>query len=234
MYNHKTISVIFPAYNEKQNITRAVASFKKLGFIDEILVIDNNSTDGTAKLARQAGARVVKELNQGYGYALKRGMVEALGDYVVLCEPDGTFFAHDVIRLLQVSTQYDAVFGTRTNLHFIRKRANMGWFLRGGNICLAKIMQVLYDSPCSLSDCGCTYRVMSKKVVRATIPHLRVGGSYFLSELTVLILREGFSVIEIPVHYGERIGVSKITGSLKRAIIVGLQMLRVIVLYKFH
>lgn len=233
MYKNKKISVIFPAYNEEDNIAAAILDFKKLKIIDEILVVDNNSKDKTANIARSKKAKVIKESKQGYGYALRRGLKEAKGDYVVLCEPDGTFIASDLKKLLRKIEDYDLVMGTRTNYKFIGKKANMSGPLRIGNLVLAKIMQILYQPTCSLSDCGCTFRIIKNKSLKLIFPKFSVGGSYFLSEFTVLSFLAGLSVIEIPVHYRERVGESKITGSLKRSVIVGLQMLKVVITYRF-
>lgn len=233
MYKNKKISVIFPAFNEEENIVNAISDFKRLKIIDEILVVDNNSKDKTNKIAKSKKARVVKEIKQGYGFALRRGLKEAKGDLIVLCEPDGTFLAKDLMKLLKYTEKYDLVIGTRTNTKFIGKKANMKGALRLGNITLAKIMQILYRPAVSLSDSGCTFRIINKKSLKLIYPKLSVGGSFFLSEFTVLSLLSNLSVKEIPVHYRERVGESKITGSLKKSIIVGLQMFRIIVTYRF-
>ena len=91
MYGAKSVSIVFPAYNEGDNIRRAVEEFAIPGVVDEVVVIDNNSRDATATEAAAGGARVVRETRQGYGYALQRGLREATGDLVILAEPDGTF-----------------------------------------------------------------------------------------------------------------------------------------------
>ena len=91
MYGSKTVSVVFPAYNEGDNIRRAVEDFFLTGVVDEIVVVDNNSRDATASEAAAARARVVCETKQGYGHALRRGLREATGDLIIMAEPDGTF-----------------------------------------------------------------------------------------------------------------------------------------------
>jgi glycosyltransferase involved in cell wall biosynthesis len=78
----KSVSVVFPAYNEAANIARAVREFLAVPAVDEVVVVDNNSKDGTGDLAREAGARVILETKQGYGNALQRGLREASGDYL--------------------------------------------------------------------------------------------------------------------------------------------------------
>lgn len=233
MYKNKKISVVFPAYNEEENIANAILDFKKLKIIDEILVIDNNSKDRTSKIAKLKKAKVIKETKQGYGYALRRGLKEAKGELIVLCEPDGTFLAKDLLKLLKHTKKYDLVIGTRTNKQYVGKNANMKGALRLGNVLLARFMQVLYRPSVSLTDCGCTYRIIKKKSLKLIYPKFSVGGSFFLSEFTVLSLLNGLSVIELPVSYRERVGESKITGSLRKSIVVGLEMFKIIATYRF-
>lgn len=231
MWFHKKVSVIFPAYNEQENINEAVGDFLGTGIVDELIVVDNNSRDKTAKLARSAGAKVVTEKNQGYGFALQRGLKETNGDLCILAEPDGTFRGMDIIKLLLYSDKFDLVLGTRTKKELINKGANMGIILRFGNILIAKFMQFLFDMP-SLSDCGCTLRVVNRKLLRKIGSKLTVGGSYFLPEMVILSKLSGAKIIEIPVNYQKRKGESKITGSFKRALIVGFRMVLLIIAYK--
>lgn len=152
---------MLPAYNEEPNLARAVAEFKALPIVDEILVVDNNSRDRTAELAAAAGARVVSETRQGYGHALRRGLREASGGLIVLCEPDGTFLARDIHKLLAYSEDFDLVLGMRTTRELLWREADMGWFLRVGNVAVARLLQLLFSGP-SLSDCGCTFRLIKR------------------------------------------------------------------------
>lgn len=227
----KRVSVVFPAYNEAANIARAVRDFLAIPAVDEVVVVDNNSRDGTGDLARAAGARVVRESRQGYGYALQRGLREAAGDYIILAEPDGTFVAKDVVKLLAYADEFDMVMGTRTTRELIWDQANMGWFLRVGNWAVAKLLQVLFDGP-SLSDCGCTLRLVRREALATIVDRLTVGGSHFLPEMVVLALLAGLRVIEVPVNYRGRVGESKITGSRLTALRVGSRMIGLILDYR--
>lgn len=231
MYKGKKVSLVFPAYNEDENIGAAIKDFQSVKLVDEIIVVDNNSRDKTSRIAKKAGAKVVLETNQGYGFALRRGLKEARGDLIVLCEPDATFSAEDLPKLLSLTDEYDLVMGTRTNIQYIRNGANMGHFLRFGNKSVAKFMQLLYGIP-NLSDCGCTFRVFHKPILKRINPYFNVGSSHFLPESVILTKLAGGKIIEIPVHYGKRIGESKITGSFKKTVKVGLNMLGVILKYK--
>ena len=232
MYKGKKISLVFPAFNEEENIGRAISDFRALRVVDEIIVVDNNSKDKTSKIAVRKKAKVIKENKQGYGFALRRGLSEAKGDYIALCEPDGTFVAKDLLKLLERMDNYDIVMGSRTNKKYIFYNANMGGLLRLGNIALAKVIQILYRPSCYISDCGCTFRVIKKPIVAKLLPKFTVGGSHFLAEFLVIALLSRFNILEIPVRYRKRIGKSKITGSLKKSIIVGFQMLKITLKYR--
>ena len=235
MWKEKTITLVFPAYNEAQNISSAIKEFLVLvgengrPLVDEILVVDNNSEDGTQDIAKAAGARVVSETKQGYGNALQRGLSEARGELVVLAEPDGTFVATDIFKLLVYSDEFEMVCGTRTTRELIWTEANMGWFLRLGNLLVAKLMEVLYGMS-SISDCGCTFRVISKCGIERIRPNLYVGGSHFLPNMLIAAQITRLRFIEVPLNYRGRVGQSKITGTWLGTLRTGLNMIKIILL----
>jgi glycosyltransferase involved in cell wall biosynthesis len=206
VWNNRKISVILPAYNEEPNIAAAVAAFRALSLADEIIVVDNNSSDRTAQKALGAGARVVPEPRQGFGCALRRGMAEAEGDLLVLCEPDGTFEARDLHKLLSYSDDFDRVLGTRTTQGRIWKGANRKPSLRLGNLAVAKLLELFFGGP-SLSDCGCTFRLLTRRAYQTIGRHLTVEGSHFLPEMVIYGLVRRLRIIEIPVNYRGRIGI---------------------------
>jgi glycosyltransferase involved in cell wall biosynthesis len=231
MHGSKSVSVVFPAYNEEQYIRPAIEDFLIPSVVDEIVVVDNNSKDRTAAEAGATRARVVLETRQGYGFALRRGLAEARGDIIILAEPDGTFMGRDVLKLLAYADDFDMVCGTRTTRELIWEQANMGWFLRLGNVAVAKLLQFLHGGP-SLSDCGCTLRLVHRAAAERFRGELTVGGSHFLPEMVILALRKQLKVIEIPVNYRGRVGESKITGSFSGALRTGLRMVGLILKYR--
>jgi glycosyltransferase involved in cell wall biosynthesis len=233
MWDGRRVSVVFPAYNEEAGIAQAVREFLAVEAVDEVVVVDNNSRDRTASLAAEAGARVVREGRQGYGFALRRGLREARGDYIILSEPDGTFVGRDVLKLLPYAAEFEMVMGTRTTQELVWHGANMGWLLRVGNVLVAKLLQVLFDGP-SLSDCGCTMRLVRRETADRLVDRLTVGGSHFLPEMVILALLDGARIIEVPVNYRGRVGESKITGTSAGAIGVGLRMLLLIFGYRLR
>ncbi|MBV9580791.1 MAG: glycosyltransferase family 2 protein [Chloroflexi bacterium] len=231
MWQGHRVSVVFPAFDEEASIADAVVDFGALPAVDEVLVVDNNSRDATAARATAAGARVVRETRQGYGNALRRGLAEARGEYVVLAEPDGTFMGKDVLKLLAYADDFDLVLGTRTTRELIWHGANMGWQLRWGNWVVAKLLQVLFGGP-SLSDCGCTLRLIRRSAADSLLPRFTVGGSHFLPEMVCLALLKRLRLVEVPVNYRVRVGESKITGSLATTFRVGARMIGLIVRYR--
>ena len=231
MYGSRTVSVVLPAYNEESNIRRAVEDFYATGVVDEVIVVNNNSRDRTLDEATKTRARVVEEIQQGYGHALRRGLREATGELVVMSEPDGTFVAGDILKLLAYSEDFEMVCGTRTTQELIWEQANMGWFLRKGNWTVAKMIQLLYDGP-SLSDCGCTFRLTHRAALDRILDEMTVGGSHFLPEMVILALKENLKIIEVPVNYRGRIGESKITGNLKGTLRTGFRMIGIILKYR--
>ena len=231
MYAGKTVSVVLPAYNEAEYIRAAVEDFFVPGIVDEVVVVDNNSRDGTADRVRDTRARLVHEAAQGYGHALRRGLREAAGDIIILAEPDGTFVGRDVLKLLAYADDFDMVCGTRTTRELVWAQANMGWFLRIGNVAVAKMIQVLYGGP-SLTDCGCTLRLTHRKALEQIIDRLHVGGSHFLPEMVIRGLQQGLRVIEVPVNYRGLVGESKITGTIRGTLRTGFRMIGLILRFR--
>jgi len=220
----RNISIVMPAYNEEENIAQAVEDFKKIPGVKEVVVANNNSKDRTEALAKNAGARVVLETNQGYGYACRRALSEAKYDYIILVEPDGTFDAKDVNKLMAYADEADIVLGTRTVKELIWNGANMGIFLKWGNWFIAKMIEVIYNGP-HLSDAGCTYRLIKKDALKKIEPKFTVGKSHFSPEMIILAIKNGLKVVEIPVNYRSRKGTSKITGKKFNAFLLGLKMI---------
>src|SRR5205807_3299864 len=186
---------------------------------------------GTVDEVARARARVVHEPKQGYGHATRRGLLEASGDLVVLAEPDGTFLAEDVIKLLVYSTECDVVFGTRTTRELIWAGANMAPFLRWGNWAVAKLIEVLYNTS-HLSDVGCTYKLLRAETAKRIAETMTVGGSHAGVEIMLLTILGGARFVEVPVNYLPRVGTSSVTGSQLKALMVGLRMIELVLRFR--
>jgi glycosyltransferase involved in cell wall biosynthesis len=228
MYRNKKVSVILPCYNEHENIYNAIQEFFQEPSVDEVVVVDNNSKDGSAEEIKKTHAVYALETTQGYGAAMQRGMREATGDIILTCEPDGTFRASDIERLLIYSRDYDCVIGTRTSRNPVwgsgEPGANMYFALRMGNWAVAKLLEYLFNGP-SFTDVGCSFKLIHRHAYEKIEGYFTVNGNWFSPEYMIRVLQHKLSVVEIPVHYGARIGTSKITGRPWPAIKLGFKMI---------
>lgn len=227
MYGPHRISVVFPSYNEREYIQTALRDFS-LPFVDELIVIDNNSCDGTGELAARMACRVVRETRQGYGHAIMRGLDEATGDYIIVAEPDGTFSGRDMMKLIVYADDFDFVIGTRTLRELVHPGANMGWFIRIGNWAVGKMLYLLFGGP-RLSDVGCTFRLIRREALQKIRGQLNVGGSHFSPAMMSVAILNGLRMVEVPVNYHRRTGESTITGRKSKALRLGMRMIAFLV-----
>ncbi len=234
MYKQKKVSVVLGTYNEEKTIRSIIDGFFATGVVDEVIVVDNNALGNTKEEIEKTKAVRVEERRQGYGFSFMRGMFEATGDVVVLCEPDGTFAPEDIHKFLLYSDDFPVVFGTRTSRASIFSGAFMPFPVRFANWLWAKFIEVLYNGPV-LTDVGCTYKLFN----RASVDRLKKyfylsrGDGTFSPELMIWTIKYEKKVIEIPVIYKERVGQSGYTGSVWKAGKLGVRMLPIIIKYLF-
>ncbi len=232
MWKNKKISVVLPTYNEKDSIRAVIESFFNTGYVDEVIVVNNNAKEGTSEEVQKTKAIEVIETKQGYGNAMQRGMKETTGDLIILSEPDGTFYGSDALKLLAYSDDFAVVFGTRTAPKLIQLRANMGTFLRVGNWFVAKMIEFMFLTGV-LTDVGCSMKLLSRKAYETIKDNFTIGTSHFNVELMCLVILHKIDFIEIPVKYAERVGKSMVTGNKIVAFFLGLRMILLILSYRF-
>jgi len=204
MYRGKRISVVIPCHNEEDGIRAVMAQMPPL--VDEVLVVDNASTDRTAEVARSLGARVVHEARKGYGRAYKTGFAEARGDVLVTMDGDGTYPPDSIPLLLHVLVE--------ERLDFITARR---WYSRSGetkspirllgNAILSGTMMCLFFKFIVDSQSGMW--VFRREVLQKIAP--RSDSMALSEELKILAFTHpGLRCWEMPIYYGERIGRSKL------------------------
>jgi glycosyltransferase involved in cell wall biosynthesis len=231
MWEGKRVSVVLMTYAERGSIRRVIEGFAATGVVDEILVVNNNAEPGTSEEVAHTTAIEVFERSQGYGHAVRRGLIASTGDLVVLAEPDATFLPADVRKLLVYSGECDAVFGTRTTRELIWHGANMNWFLRWGNWAVAKMVELLFNTT-HLSDVGCTYRLFHRPLADRIAAEMKIGANHAGAELLLLTVTSGARFVEVPVNYLPRVGTSQATGSLVKAVSIGMQMILLILRWR--
>ena len=230
-WKSKKISLILPTYNELDSIKKVINKFSGLKIFFEIIVINNNASIGTSDEIAQTDAVEIHEKKQGYGSAILRGFYESKGDLIVVCEPDDTFVEEDIYKLLAYSDSFDVVYGSRTMNDMIWDGANMGWFLRFGNWSVAKLLQILFNT-CSLTDVGCTYRLVKRSSMLKILKKSKVVSNFFGPEMMLISILLNLKIIQIPINYKERVGISSVTGSFKKAFLLGIQMILLILKFR--
>jgi len=235
MYKAKKVSVVISTYNEADSIRGVVDGFFETGFVDEVVVIDNNALGNTKEEVAKTRARLITETKQGYGFGYMRGLIETTGDLIVMVEADGTFDPKDIHKFLLYSEDFSVVFGTRTSKASIWSGAFMPFSVRLGNWAVAKFLEVIHNGP-TLTDVGCTYKLISREVLEKIKPlfPLSHGDGKWSPELMIWVIRSGFEPIEIPVNFKPRVGDSMYTGSVWKAAKLGFKMLPMIIKYRFR
>lgn len=198
MLNNKKIEIILPAYNEAKSIKNYIQDLENLNIFDKILVVDNNSTDSTKQQILKTTAVYLEEKKQGFGAAVKKGLSNISSDIILISEPDGSFLASDILKMLQYIDKYDAVFTTRTN-------NKMKFYLKFGNKIYGLFVSFLFGGPI-LSDAGSSLRLIKSNAIKDVLSNLKYDGPELQMELTISLLKKKFKIKEIEVNYQNRIG----------------------------
>ncbi|MGH9642333.1 MAG: glycosyltransferase family 2 protein [Terriglobales bacterium] len=223
------VSVIIPTHNEAQAIGHVLADLPS-DLVTEIIVVDSNSTDGTAEIAIKMGSRVLQEPRRGYGRACLTGLASADNpDVVVFLDGDYSDRPSELPNLLApiVEGRADITLGSR--VHAQNSAEALPWHQAFGNRLAAALIRVLYGV--KITDLG------PFRAARADVIH-----SLGLEEMTYgwaveMILKgalAGCRIVEVPVSYYPRIGKSKISGTLKGTIGAGWFILSLIARYYFR
>lgn len=223
------VAVVIPVFNERESLPRVVADLP-LPLIDEVVVVDNGSTDGTDGVARGLPVRLVREPRKGYGSACLAGAAAlAASPPEVLVFLDGDYSDHpeELPRLLAViAGGADLVIGSRR-----LGAAEPGALLpqaRAGNLLACALIRLLYGH--RYTDLG-PFRAIRWDSYRRL--EMRDPAFGWTCEMQVKALRRGLAIAEVPVSYRRRVGVSKITGTISGTLRAGVKILWTIGRYAF-
>ena len=204
------VSVIIPTRNEAQAIGRVIGDLPA-GLVTEVIVVDNNSTDGTPEIAARMGARVINEPRRGYGQACLTGLAGASApDVVVFLDGDNSDRPAELPLLLAPIVEGHADISIGSRLAGPRTPGALPWHAKFGNWLAASLITKLYGL--KISDIG-PFRAARADVVRAVELEETTYG--WAVELILKGATQGFRVVEIPVSYHPRIGKSKISGTVR-------------------
>lgn len=195
-------SVIVPAFNEALSIRQLVGDLQAAASWHEILVVDDGSSDDTGAQASAAGARVIRHpYNKGNGAAVKSGIRQASGTFVLIVDGDGQHRPTDAVRLISQLHEYDLVVGARSTA--TQATASRRW----GNSLLNSLASYLTERP--IPDLTSGFRAARRDCLLEFL-HLIPNGFSTPTTTTLAFLKAGYSVQFVPVEAAVRQGVSKI------------------------
>jgi len=204
------VSVVIPCLNEAANIeacvTAALEALAEMDVAGEVVVADNDSEDDSARLAEQAGARVVVERRRGYGSAYLAGFAASKGRYIVMADADLTYDFNEIQRFVAALEQgAELVMGDR--MDNIQPGA-MPWLHRYiGNPLLSGLLNLFFRT--GVSDAHCGMRALRRDVLERL--DLRTTGMEFASEMVIRAAKENLRIAEFPIEYRPRGGESKLS-----------------------
>ena len=223
------VSVIIPTHNEAQAIGRVLADLPS-DLVNEVVVVDSDSRDGTPEIAARMGARVVQEPRRGYGRACLTGLATVnCPDVVVFLDGDYSDRPSELPDLLApiIEGRADITLGTR--LQEERSASTLPWHQIFGNRLAAGLIRLLYGL--QISDLG-PFRAGRADVLRALALKETTYG--WAVEMILKGALAGFRVVEVPVSYYPRIGKSKISGTLKGTLGAAWFIVSLILRYYFR
>jgi len=225
------IKVIIPAYNEQDSIAKVIHDIPKI--VDEIIVISNNSTDNTEINAKNAGATVLKESRKGYGFACLKGMdyiekQKIKPEIIVFLDGDYSDYPEQLTAIIApiINENIDFVVGARVKK--LRTKGSMTPQQVFGNWLATFLMKLLFRA--KFTDLGPFRAIKYDKLLALNMQDKTYGWTV---EMQLKALKQKLTYTEVFVKYRNRIGVSKVSGTIKGTIFAGIKILGWIFKYSF-
>ena len=223
--------VIIPAYNEEKSIAKVIQDLPSI--VDEIVVVSNNSSDETIDVAKKAGATVLTEKRRGYGYACLKGISYIKSqsikpDIIVFLDGDYSDYPNELNKLIAPITNedFDFVIGARSKK--LREKGSMTIPQIFGNWLATSLMAFFFNS--KFTDLGPFRAIKYNKLIDLNMKDNTYGWTV---EMQLKAIKRNYLYKEINMKYRNRIGISKVSGTLKGTIFAGIKILYWIVKYSF-
>ncbi|HLV62628.1 glycosyltransferase family 2 protein [Galbibacter sp.] len=217
------INVIIPAYNEEASIGLVIGDIPAI--VNQVIVVNNNSSDNTAQVAQSAGATVLTEKSKGYGYACLKAMdyiknQEIKPDVIVFMDGDYSDYPEELMSVIApiIDKDIDLVIGTRSAVG--RAKNSMTPQQLFGNWLATSLMRLFFNA--TYTDLGPFRAIKYSKLLALEMQDKTYGWTV---EMQLKVLKKKFSYTEVPVKYRERIGVSKVSGTVKGTVMAGIKIL---------
>ncbi len=228
--NTPVISVVIPAFNEEQSIARVIRDIPR-DVVQHVIVANNNSTDRTAEEAGSAGAIVVDEPRKGYGWACLKGIDECRKlntDIVVFLDGDYSDYPEeipDVIRPI-LEEDMDMVIGSRVLGE--REKGSLTPQQVFGNWLATRLIRIFYRA--KFTDLGPFRAIRFDRLEELKMADKTYGWTI---EMQIKASKHRFRFCEVPVNYKKRIGVSKVSGTVKGTVLAGIKIIFAVFKYLF-
>jgi glycosyltransferase involved in cell wall biosynthesis len=203
MYKSQRITVIIPCLNEEQGIERVLTRMP--AFVDEVIVVDNGSTDRTSEVARGFGAKVIREDVRGYGRAYKTGFAQATGDIIITLDGDHSYPPDAISYLLEAFFHLEVDFLNASRFP-VREKDAMSLKHKFGNLILSLAMSILYFRWVRDSQSGMW--VFKRSILQRMT--LISDGMAFSEEIKIEALKHAVTFAEISILYSSRLGEIKL------------------------
>jgi len=217
--------VIIPAYNEVESIAKVISEIPQ-NHVSEIIVVDNNSNDGTADSARNSGATVLLEQRRGYGAACLKGLEYLKNirpDTVIFLDGDYSDYPEEIIKLIEpiAEKDYDFVLGSRV----IGKREKGSLPIQSivGSMVAGFLIKLFWKV--KYTDLGPFRAIKYSKLLQLDMKDKWFGWTV---EMQIKAAKKNFKIVEVPVSYRKRIGKSKVTGTVKGTIMASIIIIKTI------
>jgi glycosyltransferase involved in cell wall biosynthesis len=225
------IKVIIPAYNEQDSIAKVISEIPDI--VDEIIVISNNSTDDTIIKAKKAGATVLTETKKGYGYACLKGMdyvasLDEKPNIIVFLDGDYSDYPEELTKLVDPILNDDVDFVIGARVKRLREPGSMSPQQVFGNWLATFLMKLMFGA--KFTDLGPFRAIKYDKLLALNMKDKTYGWTV---EMQLKALKQKLNYVEVPVKYRNRIGVSKVSGTVKGTIFAGFKILGWIFKYSF-
>ncbi len=225
------IKVIIPAYNEQDSIAKVIAEIPSS--VSETIVVNNNSTDNTAPVAQKAGATVLTETQKGYGYACLRGLDYVKQqtdkpDIIVFLDGDYSDYPEELTKIIAPIIEQDIDFVIGARVPELREKDAVTPQQIFGNWLACALMNLFFKA--TYTDLGPFRAIKYNKLLGLNMTDKTYGWTV---EMQLKALKQKLSYTEVPVHYKKRIGVSKVSGTIKGTIFAGIKILTWIFKYSF-
>ncbi|MBC2844364.1 glycosyltransferase family 2 protein [Winogradskyella flava] len=217
------IKVIIPAFNEADSISKVIKDIPEI--VEEVIVVSNNSTDDTEVNAKKAGATVLLEKQKGYGHACLKGMdyiekQDIKPDIIVFLDGDYSDYPEELTKIVQPIIEKDIDFVVGARVKELREEGSMTVPQIFGNWLATSLMTLFFRS--TFTDLGPFRAIKYDKLLALNMEDKTYGWTV---EMQLKVLKKKYSYNEIPVNYRNRIGVSKVSGTIKGAIFAGVKIL---------